>query len=575
MIGTTGMCLAGAFLLAWGFFGGASSKGDAALIRKSVSNEVERAVNQAAAAAAERAAKWVAEQKADIDAKLAAEKAAREAAKAEFLEKRAFAKEDREVAEKTEAEKKAEQQEEMRRIESRMFKLQHASAEEVAAQFNAMWSGDFGEKWKITKMAVSFPESNTIMMTAPHAIILACERALKELDVEAPQVYIEARFVELGNSASHKVGIDWTLLDGLTLAGSVGAGINATTIGDGVTDYTKNLVDGKNSESYKVAAKSIKETTDATGSKVVETVGGNSGSVSYFNGTLNLSQMSMTLKLLDSTGDTKTFSNPKIIVSSGKKATVDMTTKYPNVKISTKRTTGTSDSVDIASNLEAIPGEDKFMFAKEAFFSWGISLDVTPRIATNGLINVAIVPTISSLDGWVETGTTDTTGGDSGTVSTKYPQIKVQRLITEFNLASGMTAVIGGLWITEESQRDTGIPVLREIPWIGTRWFGSMERVKEQKEIIVFVTVGLVDPRKIKPDAGLPKNAVLGRQYTQGQKLEPGDRPQRNMEGFQSLDLRPLDEQAEDPLMQKKPDFFNFSDYMPFTKEDKKAEKNK
>jgi len=207
------------------------------------------------------------------------------------------------------------------------------------------------------------------------------------------------------------------------------------------------------------------------------------------------------------------------------------------------------------------------MFAKEAFFSWGISLEVTPRISTNGLINVSIVPTISSLESWVETGTTDVNDDSvSGTVSTKYPVIKVQRLISEFNLASGTTAVIGGLSITEEKQVDNGIPWLREIPWMGPRLFGSMERVKEQKEIIVFVTVGLVNPRAMEPDAGLPKNAVLGRQYTKGQKLEPGDRPEKNMEGFDSLDTRLLEEQAKDPLRTQKKGF-DIKDYLPFTKD--------
>ena len=248
-----------------------------------------------------------------------------------------------------------------------------------------------------------------------------------------------------------------------------------------------------------------------------------------------------------------------------------MTEKYPNVTISAKRTTsgGGSDSLDLTMNMTAIPGEDKFMFAKEAFFSWGIELEVTPRISTNGLINVSIVPTISSRTDWVSAGASDTSkdkDANAGTISAKYPVINVQRLITEFAMSSGTTAVIGGLSRTIESQVDSGIPWLRDWWWIGPRLFGSKQRVKEQKEIIVFVTVGLVDPRRIEKDAGLPKNAVLGRQYTKGQKLEPGDRPEKNMEGIDSLDMRLLEEQAKDPLKTQTTSF-NFSDYLPFTKD--------
>ena len=557
-------CLASLALLAWSFFGRApesSAKRREPSVQEAVSNAVQQAVQAAVAEAAQKAAAAAAAEKVAREAKEAEEKAAREAARAEAKEKRAQAREDREMAAKAEAEQRALELENLQRIESRIFRLEHASAEEVAEKLNVMWSGDFGTSWKISKMAVAFPESNSIMMTAPRAIIAACEQSLRELDVEAPQVYIEARFVELGNSASHKVGIDWSgIAGGTPINGSRGVGFQQPKFGQGVKNYKKESVSRSGSST-------TTETFDLTGEK------GADGAVNYFNGTLNISQMSLTLSALDATEDAKTFSNPKIIVSSGKKATVDMTTKYPNVKISTKRTTGTSDSVDIASNLEAIPGEDKFMFAKEAFFSWGISLEVTPRISTNGLINVSIVPTISSRDlsegdsGWVMTGTMDSSGDDGGTVSTKYPIIKVQRLVSEFNLESGTTAVIGGLSITTEKQVDNGIPLLRDIPWIGPRIFGSKARVKEQKEIIVFVTVGLVNPRQVSPDAGLPKNAVLGRQYTKGQKLEPGDRPEKNMEGFDSLDLRPLEEQARDPLRRQDRSVFDLSDYIPFKKD--------
>jgi hypothetical protein len=69
-------------------------------------------------------------------------------------------------------------------------------------------------------------------------------------------------------------------------------------------------------------------------------------------------------------------------------------------------------------------------------------------------------------------------------------------------------------------------------------------------------------------NAGLPKNAVIGRQYIMGQKLEPGDRPQKTLEGIESLDMRLLEEQAKDPLRKhKEEDAGNFK--MPFTKEEK------
>lgn len=523
-------------------------------------SDAEAAAKATAVEAAKAAAEATVKDAVEKAAKAAAEEAAKAAA-AEATKALTDEKAEKEAAKEEEKAAKEEEKENLRQIDTRIFRLIHASAVEVAAKLNTMWNGEFGQVWKVTKMAVPFEESNTIIVTAPRGILNACEKIVQGLDREAMQVYIEARFVELGNSASHHVGINWDFLKGIEIKGSADAKFNSTRLGDGVENYAYSEGAGttkKGATSYNLSGVA----KDAGGKATGET---SDGSITGFGGTLSVAQMAMTISALDASGDTKQFSNPKIIVSSGKKATVDMTTKYPNVKISAKRTTGTSDSLDIASEMVPIPGEDKMMFAKEAFFSWGISLEVTPRVGTNGLINVSIVPTISDLVEWVDTAAG--TEGDGSTVSTKYPEIKVQRLITEFNLASGTTAVIGGLSKTVEVQEDTGIPVLRTIPWIGPRLFGWTERRKEQREIIVFVTVGLVDPHEVPPDAGLPKNAILGRQYTKRQKLEPGDRPEKNMEGFDSLDLRSMEEQAKDPLKTQKDVGFNFSDYMPFKKD--------
>ena len=454
-------------------------------------------------------------------------------------------------------------------ISTRTFKLHHANAEEVAERFNNTWSGDFGIAFKIAKIAQAFPEANTVMVTAPGAILDACEKVVRDIDVEVPQVYIEARFVELQNSASHKLGIDWSMLDGMKGTASFGGGMDRIVVGNAVTDFKRAMTSsgssgGAATYTYGVAGQTASKTISSTQNTLADgsmtssrtssetsTTTGRDGGISYFSGTLQFSDMSLVLSALDSSGDARIFSNPKIIVANGKKAIVDMTEKYPNVQISAKRTTGgSSDSLDLSMNMAVIPGEEKLMFAKEAFFSWGISLEVTPRVSSNGLINVSIVPTISSCMDWVSAsaGDTTTTANNAGTYSSKYPVLDVQRLVTDFTLAAGETAVIGGLSKTTEEQTDSGIPWLRDIPWIGDKLFGRKIRTKVQKEILVFVTVGMADPKGVPMDIGLPKNAVLGRMYTEGVKFEPGDRHGNAIEGIASLDTRSLDEQARDPL---------------------------
>ena len=204
-----------------------------------------------------------------------------------------------------------------------------------------------------------------------------------------------------------------------------------------------------------------------------------------------------------------------------------------------------------------------------AFLSWRIELEVTPRVGTNGLINVSIVPTISSQTDWVTAGASDTnsksTDNNIGSYSAKYPVIDVQRLVTDFVMADGTTAVIGGLSKTTEEQTDSGIPLLRDIPWLGNKLFGGKSRQKVQKEILVFVTVGFANPRMLRQDVGLPKNAVLGREYTDGFRKEPGDR-RNGVAGVTSLDLRSIEEQAADPAWTNREEKTDFRFPMPFMK---------
>jgi len=125
--------------------------------------------------------------------------------------------------------------------------------------------------------------------------------------------------------------------------------------------------------------------------------------------------------------------------------------------------------------------------------------------------------------------------------------------------------VIGGLSRTVEEQVDSGIPWLRDCPWLGNKLFGGKSRQKVQKEIIVFVTVGLAEPGALPPDIGLPKNAVLGREYVDDKRREPGDR-RSGAAGVTSLDLRALEEQAADPAWTNRVEKTETRFPVPFTK---------
>ena len=417
-------------------------------------------------------------------------------------------------------------------LQSRMFDLTYASAVEVAENFNRTWRG-----WTATNgctaagdIAVPFIEANSVMVTATEPVLENCAAMVEKIDRKPRQVYVEARFVELKNSGAYELGIDWSGIGQLGVTASGGAGISKQRIPNNISRYSQSTSSGMrgSSQSY-------------------EFTKGGTADNSYFQGLLSIDEMRIVLAAFQGSEDVKTFSNPKVVVTSGREAIVDMTKKYPNIVSSAKRVlNGNNNTLDVDMQMKEIPGHDNLMFAHEAFFSWGVMLSVRPHILTNDLINVSIIPTISDVE---EFARPTTTSDGEDIPSSKYPIIDIQRIVTEFTLKSGQTAVIGGLSKTYEYDYDNGIPFLCDIPWIGNKLFGGKTRRKEQREIIIFVTVGLADPEDIKNETGLPKNAVLGRTYTNGTRQEPGDRTNA-VEGVMSLDLRDLEDRAKETRLE-------------------------
>ena len=438
-------------------------------------------------------------------------------------------------------------------VSTRTFKLNHASAKELADLFNSTYAPkDPNGKIK-TPIASSFPGANVVVVTTSDKILADCEAIIAAVDEAVAQIYIEARFIELSTEAMHKLGMQWNSLEswGASVrnisggweyntgrAANYGSPLTTKSLSASTSESTSksastSLAGDSSNSSASSSSSPSKSTSDSktytalVPSSIGEAAkaGRDAADMAWrnargFSGQLSMDDFRLAMSAFEQLSDAKVFSNPKIIVSNGKEAKVDMTTKYPNVIIDSNYTGQNSQNLSISTKLDTIPGEDKFMFAKEAFFSWGIELSVTPRISPDGLISVNIVPTISDCREYLTVNSSQ----ETDTPYTQYPIIEVKRLTTEFTMKDGATAVIGGLSKSAEEDVDSGIPYLRKIPYIGQKLFGWKSRQKVQKEILVFVTVGIANPADLPKDVGLPKNAILGREFVRGNQLEPGDR---------------------------------------------------
>lgn len=433
------------------------------------------------------------------------------------------------------------------------FALAHSRAQDVATLFKST----LGAGSTVTP----FPSANVVIVTATEQQVGECERIIAAIDKPRAQVYIEARFVELSTSASKKLGLNWDSLGG----DGWGVSFDGATLGytrDRTTTSTRNensSSSSSSSDSDKTTDTFIDATRSISSELISETLTGSSNGKNYdktktrtdthtFAGSLTADAFKLALNAFEQLDGASIFSNPKVIVANEESARVDMTTKEPNVEMQYQAATSDNGSDSITTKLGIIPGKEE-PFVGEAFFSYGISLKVTPRVSSSGLITVEIEPSISSLVKYFELQ-----GVNAETPAAKFPVIEMQRIKTVFTMNDGKTAVIGGLTRTTEENIDSGIPWLNKLPWIGPRIFGWKSREKEQREIIIFVTVGIADPVEMKQDVGLPKNALLSREIIEGKRKEPGDRTREELMRLEEPRLSRLLKQPAAPAEEAAPE---------------------
>lgn len=160
-----------------------------------------------------------------------------------------------------------------------------------------------------------------------------------------------------------------------------------------------------------------------------------------------------TLRALQTEGKTNILSNPKVLTLDGKEAKILSGSKIP-IRIITPE------------GLETVEYRDV-----------GISMTITPRLSSDGLITMEVNPKIESLGEELIQG---------------YPVInsREEKVIIRANLDE--TVVIGGLITLEEIENIRKIPFLSNIPIFG-ELFKFTHTKSKKTEIIILITAHLLD----------------------------------------------------------------------------------
>jgi pilus assembly protein CpaC len=114
------------------------------------------------------------------------------------------------------------------------------------------------------------------------------------------------------------------------------------------------------------------------------------------------------------------------------------------------------------------------------FRGFGTSIIVTPTIVDNDLIRLQITPELSQVSGQ------NSVNG--------IPGLNVKRVQTRVELREGQTIVLGGLFARQQATEQSRVPLLGEIPVVGTFFFHSKKTTEDEKELLIVVTPEIVRP---------------------------------------------------------------------------------
>ena len=117
----------------------------------------------------------------------------------------------------------------------------------------------------------------------------------------------------------------------------------------------------------------------------------------------------------------------------------------------------------------------------------GLTMKVVPRINPNG----TVVLTLETL--FKTRGTNQGVPNESGGISPYPTNLECKRWSCKMMAENNQTIMMGGLTKTTNVESESGIPVLKDIPWVGKCLFGSVSTKEVRSELLVFITPHVLD----------------------------------------------------------------------------------
>ena len=178
--------------------------------------------------------------------------------------------------------------------------------------------------------------------------------------------------------------------------------------------------------------------------------------------------MTATLRAMESAGVVRTLAEPNLTAISGESATFIAGGEFP---------------VPAGYSCDPVT---RVCTTQISFKKFGISLNFTPVVLTEGRISLRVMTEVSELSNDNSITLTQAVSATS-TNSLTIPSIKTRRAETTLEIPSGGAMAMAGLIAEQTKQAINGLPGLSQLPVLGTL-FRSRDYVNNQTELMVLVT---------------------------------------------------------------------------------------
>jgi len=195
--------------------------------------------------------------------------------------------------------------------------------------------------------------------------------------------------------------------------------------------------------------------------------------------TLNPTQLTSALKIMQARGRSKLLSSPQVTTLDNHQAITEVsTTVYiEGLNSGNNNTGGSSNQGNTNNNLTGMGFYGAMNTVQEKDI--GIKLQVTPRINENDIITLLVDATVEALLSAAE-------------ISTDKPRSTKRTVQTQVSVFNGETVIIGGLIADNIIRNKKYVPILSAIPIIGYL-FKTTSVQKEQRELLMFITPTIYD----------------------------------------------------------------------------------